>query len=584
MGAFFHSEQDFLNGVRMSEQTRQAMTPFQVIMWTCTLMVGWLLPNHYRPWLSFHMDFWVALLMSLAALTVILRVRGLVVWHGIAALVAVLCLFPWMQYGAGIVVLAGTAWITSIYLLGLLLALLVGARWESGHPGQMIDGLFLAIGMAAIISVGLQLQQWLVLDGLELWTMGGGRERPHANFGQPNQLGTFLLWGLLAAAWGMLRGRIGGRTALLLALYLLFGLALTRSRTAWIGVLILVAASWLWHRLWSNPKGPWIVTGLGLYFGVCVLGLGWFSQISLLGLPPEVGDYTRMGSEIRPMVWAALLDAIWQQPLWGYGWGQVVLAQMAVAVDHPYLQGVFFYSHNLFLDLVLWCGIPLGLCIVVVLLAWFWRRMRGVASAENAILMLFLLVVGNHAMLELPLHYAYFLLPVGLVMGALNVRLDVRPVLQTGRWLLVTLCLGGMVLLAVLVRDYARAEQSYQDLRMEWSGIKLKTPASSPNALLLTQWNNYIRYARFEPKPDLERETLNWMRHMAGMFPNVVFLNKLAMALAMNHQADEARSWLQRMCKVVPQKACDAARLEWVRQGKKTPEIAAIAWPVESQH
>lgn len=565
-------------------EARPVMKPFWLVLWAFMLALGWLLPNHYRPWLSFHTDAWIAMTLSLAALAVIVRMNKLIAWHTLPLLVALLVLLPWVQYGAGMVQLAGTAWIASLYLLGFLLALLVGAKWEAESPDQLLDGLLLAIGLAALLSVGLQLQQWLAVDGLELWTMGGGPERPHANLGQPNQLGTLLLWGVLAAAWGMLRGYLGGRTALLMVLFLLFGLALTRSRTAWIAVVLLVVASWLWRRLWSSPKVPWIVTGLGLYFGACVLGLGWFSQISLVGLPPEVGDYTRMSSEVRPLVWAAFLDAIWQQPLWGYGWGQVVLAQMGVATVHPYLQGAYLYSHNLFLDLILWCGIPVGVLTSMTLLLWFWRQLLGVGNAGNAVLMLFLLVVGNHALLELPLYHAYFLLPVGLVMGTLNVRLDVRPVLQTGRWLLVVLCLGGMVLLAVLVRDYARVEQSYQDLRMEWSGIKLKAPTSSPNALLLTQWNNYIRYARFEPTTGLSIETLNWMRHMTGMFPNVVFFNKLAMALAMNHQADEAGIWLQRMCKVVPQKACDAARLAWIRQGKTHPEIAAIAWPVESQH
>ncbi|PIW09923.1 MAG: polymerase, partial [Comamonadaceae bacterium CG17_big_fil_post_rev_8_21_14_2_50_60_13] len=65
---------------------------------------------------------------------------------------------------------------------------------------------------------------------------------------------------------------------------------------------------------------------------------------------------------------------------------------------------VFSHSHNLFLDLVLWCGIPFGLFVSLYLIRWFWLRLRAVRCAEDAVLMLFLLVVGNHAMLELPLH------------------------------------------------------------------------------------------------------------------------------------------------------------------------------------
>lgn len=564
--------------------TRPVMTPFWLGLWSCALALGWLLPNHYRPWLSFHADAWVALLMSLAAVAVLVRARGPVAWHGITLLLAWLCFVPWLQYALGMIPFAGTAWMTSAYLLGLLLALLVGARWESESPGQLVDGLFLAIGIAAVLSVGLQLQQWLQLDGLELWTMGGGPERPAANLGQPNQLGTFLLWGLLAAAWGVLRGRIGGRTALLLALYLLFGLALTRSRTAWIAVLLLLAASWWWRRMWRSSRLPWIVTGLGLYFVFCVLGLGWFQQISQEGLRPDLGEFTRMSSEVRPLVWSAFVDAAWREPLWGYGWGQVVLAQMAVAAEHPHLQGVYLYAHNLFLDLVLWCGIPLGLLISVSLIAWFWRRLRAVNKAEDAVLMLFLLVVANHALLELPLHHAYFLLPVGMVMGALHTRLGARPLMQTGRWTLVVLWLLASTLLTLIVRDYARAEESYQNLRMEWSGIKLKTPASPPEVLLLTQWQDYIRYARFEPRAGLRPEELDWVRHVTGMFPNVVFFNKLATTLALNQQGEEAQLWLTRMCKVVPASQCLAAKAAWARQALSSPDIAAVPWPGQNKN
>ena len=228
---------------------KPALTPFWLVLWSCTLAIGWLLPNHYWPWLSFHSDAWVALTASLAALAVIWRSNGPAAWHRLTLLAAALMCVPCVQFASGMMPIAGNLWISLAYLAGLLMALLSGARWESSTPGQLGDGLFLAIGIAALLSVGLQLQQWLQLDGIQLWTMGGGPSRPHANFGQPNQLATFLLWGLLASGWGLIRKYIGIRTALLTALYLLFGIALTGSRTAWLGVALLVGACLLWRRL-----------------------------------------------------------------------------------------------------------------------------------------------------------------------------------------------------------------------------------------------------------------------------------------------------------------------------------------------
>ena len=560
-------------------QAQQPMTPFWLVGWAIALSVGWLLPNHYPPWSSFHMDTWIATVLALASAAVFLRSKGHTVWHGIAILVAVSVCVPILQLGFGLITLAGTAWISSAYLIGFLLALLTGARWEMATPSQFADGLFLSIGIAALISVGLQLHQWLSLDLLDIWSMGNGYGRPFANFGQPNQLGTLLLWGLLSAAWGNVRQRIGGWTAVIMAAFLLFGIALTASRTAWMGVAVLVAASWAWRHMWANQRLQWVVTGLGLYFAVCVMAVGWLGQVLLISLPADIGDIVRMSGEQRPIVWSLFFEAMWQHPWLGYGWNQVGLAQLAAAINHPSLQGPFSHAHNLFLDFSLWCGVPFGIFLSVYLIRWFLLCLRAICTAEDAVLLLALLVVGNHAMLELPLHYAYFLLPVGLVMGALNVRMKLRPPLVTGRWSYLAVWFTSVIVLVLIVRDYARVEVSFQALRFEVARIRYEKRGEPPEVVLLTQWRESIRLARFEPTRGMSAEELDWMRIVAGAYPNVNALHKLAAALAMNSRPDEARLWLRRMCRVVPKSQCDAVETAWASQSKQDPHIAAVPWP-----
>jgi len=558
-----------------------ALSHFWLVIWSCTLSLGWLIPNHYRPWPAFHTDAGISVVLLLAAAAILIRVSGEVLLHKITFLVVLLMGVLWLQYAFRLIVLPGVAWISFAYLLGLFLALLIGARWESHSPGQLGDGLFLAIGIAAVVSVGLQLQQWLQLDGLELWKMGGGAERPYANLGQPNQLATFLLWGVLAAAWGYQRKYFGGSVAVLLTSYLLFGVVLTGSRTAWIGVALLVIAAWLWRRHWGSVRFSWVVTGLGLYFAVCVFGVSWLRLAFLGNAPLELDDFVRISGEIRPLAWAAFLDAAWLQPWFGYGWNQTVLAQMAVATAHPHIPSFFTYSHNLFLDLVLWCGLPLGLLVSAALVCWLWRHLRAVRTAESAVLVVFLLVVANHAMLELPLHYAYLLLPVGLVMGALDTRQGAQPVLRVGRWFLVATWLAASALLALIIRDYSRVEDSYSVLRMEWSRIKITAPVGPPDVLLLTQWRDYIQFARMEPKPNISEAELAWMRHITGLIPGTMVFHKLATFLALNHHPEEAQLWLRRMCKTVPNQDCQDVQTIWAKQALTYPEIAAIPWPVK---
>ncbi len=558
------------------------MTPFWFGCWVVTLALGWLLPNHHAPWLSFHADAWVAVAVLVAAAAAIWRSSQPVAWHRIAILAPLLIGLTWVQYTTGLVQSAGVAWIYSTYLLGFTLALLVGAHWEATNPGRLADGLFLAIGLAAIVSVGLQLQQWLELDGLWLLNLRASVLRPSANLGQPNQLATLLLWGVLAAAWGIVRGYISGWPAVLMAAYLLFGVALTGSRTAWLGMGLLVGTTWLWRHHWQDKRMPWVVSSLGLYFGACVVCVGWLNQSPGTGADlSALEGVTRMSGEVRPLAWTAFMDAAWREPWFGYGWGQVALAQMAVATEHPNLSFIFSYSHNLLLDLVLWCGIPLGVLIFISLGVWFIQRMRTAKNAGDVVLLMFLLVVGNHSMLELPLHFGYFLLPVGLVMGMLNTRLCAPAAFSMLRPTLVVLWLLAATLLALIIRDYARIESSYRTLRLEWEGIRTTESVAPPDVLLLTQWRDYIKSARIEPASGLNAADLERMEYAIVISPNLLIFFKLARSLALNQQPDAASTWLRRMCKATSATNCQRLHNVWVNQAHRYPEMAAVVWPVD---
>lgn len=562
---------------RLKTTARHAMSDFWLAAFSLTLAIGWLLPNHYPPWRSFHFDAWSAATFAVVAFVVTVRVAGPVRWSALTLLVLVLLPLPWLQLMAGIGMLAGNSWISTAYLLAFLLTVLVGARWAA-TGAQATDGLFLAIGIGAIASVGLQLHQWLALDRLDIWSMGEGFGRPFANFGQPNQLGTFLIWGLLAGAWGHARGKLGASTAIGYAMFLLFGVSLTASRTAWIAVGILVMAAWVWRGLWPNRQFAWVVTILGLYFALCVATGNWMSRMLTGEALLDAGPLARMTGESRPAIWSMFIEASAQRPWLGYGWNQVSLAQVAVADQFPARHVHFSQSHNLFLDLVLWCGVPIGLAVSAFLVVWVVRRVVGVRTPEQALLVVMLLVVANHAMLELPLHYAYFLLPTGLVMGILESRQNAQTRFVTRRRVLIALWAIGVALLVLMVRDYWRVERSYEALRFEWSNIK-SPRAVEPDVLLLTQWRDFFHLVRFEPKSDMNDAELRAIENTVAMFPSAGFVQRLAVALALNNRPLDAARWLRRICKIAPQSHCDALKTSWANQAGGDSRIAAVPWP-----
>ena len=177
------------------------------------------------------------------------------------------------------------------------------------------------------------------------------------------------------------------------------------------------------------------------------------------------------------------------------------------------------------------------------------------------------------------MHYAYFLLPVGLVMGTLNVRLDKRPILHTGRWSLLVLWLISAALLGLIIRDYLRIETSYQELRFEQARIKTELPGKPPEVLLLTQLREFIRFARLDPVSGLSAEELDRLRKVANSYPGTATIPKLAVALALNQQPIEARLWLRKMCGIESELHCNAVKSYWANQSLKHSELAAVGWP-----
>lgn len=563
------------------EPLRSGLSAFWLAWAAFGLALAWLLPNHYAPWTTFHMDAWMACVLTVLAGWLFLRAREAVAWTAAPIVLLLAVALPGIQFAAGLVVQPGTAWVCTAYLLGFLLAWLAGAQWETGTRGQLGDGLFAAIGIASLLSVGLALHQGLLLDRLDVWAMGGGATRATANIGQPNQLATLLVWGLLAIGWAHVHQRIGAGVALFAAAFLMPGIAMTGSRTAWVALLLLLLATWCWRRHWPQRHTPLAVAGLCVWFVVCVATVGPMLQWILGVVGSDVADIVRISGEARPTIWALFLDASLQRPWFGYGWGQVSLAFMEVATNHPPLQVHFSHSHNLFLDLILWCGWPLGLAFSAFLLWWLISRAMRVRNAQDALLFLLVLVVANHAMLELPLHHAYFLLPVGLVMGALDMRLGIRPLLQAGRrlrplvWMLWLLAAG---LLGGIIRDYMRVETAYQGLRYEWANVRTP-PVQPPDVLLLTQWRDFVRMVKWDSAQAARAQDLQWMEHVTSLNPNIGLFQIYAMALARSGQPDKAAHWLRTMCTALPEPQCVRVASFWRFKATSDPALAAVPWP-----
>lgn len=553
--------------------------------WASLLALVWLLPNHYAPWTSFHSDAWSAGVFLLVCFVVFLRTEGQSRWPHLSGIILVLLPLPLIQHWGGLMPFASDVWMVSAYLMAMLLAIQLGSQWEAGCPDQAMDGIALGIGAAGVVSVAIQVAQWLGASSFGLsasgeieigmWLNAVNDRRAFANVGQPNLLGTLLLWSVLSVAWGMHRRMIGPPLGLFLAAWLLFGVALTQSRTAWIGATALVALAWYWLALWRSKWIPITASLLGAYLAVSVAmnltTIDWGQPTLAVTV-----ETSRLEAGLRPAAWRMLLGAVAQRPWFGYGWEQGAVAQLSVAEQYPPLFITFNYSHNLFLDLVLWCGLPLGLLVSGLLVRWAYVRGRQVNDRGAAIRMLFLVVVGIHSMLEFPLYYAMFLLPTAVIAGTLDAHgnpANARPI----RLPLLTTGVAAAVFLAVVVRDYiGHVEQNFQAMRFELARIPGAPKYSTPDVILLTHLREWLRLARFEPHSGMSEADIEWVRAIALRFPSGDNFLKLARALAVTGRTAEASAILMKSQRMLPQAEWPILRFRWLQAAKNDAAIASL--------
>ncbi len=555
-----------------------------LVFWALLLSLTWLLPPHFPPWSTFPADTWMALLALVGAVALVIRGRhSAITWHTLPCLVGMLTLLPWLQFGFGLLPYAGQAWMSSAYLLGFLLALLVGAHWEQCNRQQLSHGLFIAIGTAAILSVGLQIYTWLGLADngtLGFWALNRTGGRPSANLGQPNQLATLLVWGLLACLWAYLHKILGGASSIFVACFLLLGLAMTQSRSGTLALSLVLLTIWLWRSLWPSRKLPLAASGLYFLYLIYTPLLRWLDGALLLG-QESIRLRLLESGELRLNAWRLFTQAVLDRPVFGYGLAEVASAQLMVAERFPSLGVIFKHSHNLFLDLVLWCGLPIGLLVAVFLIRWFWYATRAVLQSKDAVLLMFVGTIAVHAMVEFPLQYAYFLIPLGFVVGVLNVRLGMPIVGSTPRWALAGLLIAACIVIGITLRDYASVDDAYDKLRLEQSllGQGREPLGGTPEVLALTHLREWIRLARSKPRAGMSKHELEELEAMASAFPSPPLAYDMAKALALNEQPVKARSWLARVCKLTNELQCSQAKSSWELAASKNLLVAAVLWP-----
>jgi O-antigen ligase len=557
------------------------VNPWLVLL-ALALCAGWLMPTHTIPWRSYHSEMAMVAAALPIALWAPLRSRRAVAVPWIAWVVLAVALVPWLQWSAGRIDYVGDAWLRFAYLLAFALAIVTGARFEQVEPRRLAPVLFGAFAVAGVVSTGLAMYQLLRLTGLGLWTLEFPYSlgpRPFANLGQSNHLATLLVWSLLAFWWLYLRGHVRGTVAVFGAAFVLVGIASTQARTAWLELAVVALAAAFWRAPMATRRCLPGLAFLAVFFVALVVVWGPVTQVVEFGNARSFGDGDLASPGLRPAIWRMFIDAVGHEPWFGWGWGQLSVANTALVLDHPPMGYSSVSSHNLLLDLAVQQGIPLTVFFVGALAAWYLVALRRVRSDEDILLLAAITVLLVHAMLEFPQNYVYFLVPLGLMVGLLHARDGTRTSTQLPRWSVFAVALGATLIAGWMAVEYRMAEKSLEQVRMERNNVGFARGSVAPDLKMLTQLREFLAFLRLRYAEPAAPGQLEAMRRLVQHYPSDGNFLVLAVAEARNGHPDRAQDALARMCRMVPAFRCTAALTTWKAVAAESPALALVALP-----
>jgi O-antigen ligase len=544
--------------------------------------VAWLLPGHFFPWTGFQQEVLAAIGAVLLAIGTLRATedRGFKL-PSAATLGFCLALVPMLQWALGLIPFFADALLPTLYLTAFALTAVAARASTESHRTYIIGSLFAAIVVAALASTGIGLAQWLQLGQiayLEFLPDGG---RVFGNFTQPNHLASLLGLGLVAVLWCFETRRIGPLGAALAIAFIGFGAVMTRSRTSWV-LALLLALWWLAMRRRLSLRTPGFAVALGLV-AFFVATSQWDSLSSALQATegPAVAERATPGT--RPIHWATLWDAAWRRPWLGYGWQQVSVAQQAATLDHLPAHEWITFSHSLVLDLMIWNGAVFGLLLSAMAAYWAIRRLMRCRDVDSWALLAAGGVLIIHALVEFPLAYAYFLLPFGVMVGAVDAfeaKPAERPALQMPRWSFMAVLAALTGMLGWIWTEYLTIEESARAVAFKEAGyVTGGPPPQVPNVVLLDNQREFIWFRLTPAQRGMNEQTMDRMKVLSQRFAPPAAMLRYALVAGLNgREADAARN-LALICHMWTARHCDEGRESWQNAQAKYPTLKSIAYP-----
>jgi len=560
---------------------------FMGCIYSILLLGSWLIPLHILPWAGWHQEvlsFALVLVLGWHALILARKTERVLVPKITLILIAgaMVILAQWMGHQ---ITFGGDALVLGFYLGLVVVCFCVGyaVSRQGSSTATTMHEFALVVLSGALFSVAIALvQAFDVWDGASMINRVESMRRPGANLGQPNHLATLLLMGVASLAYLYESKKCSKVLASLCFASLIFGVAVTESRTGLLSFFFM--AGW------------WLVRRRSVVFSVSpfVVLLGCASLLFLLWAWPPFFGFVQTGGNVdgllaervnlsagsRLVVWPQLVEAVLQRP-W-FGWGLREVSKAHNAVLHSYSQSEpFTFAHNIILDLAVGIGLPFAILLVALVVFWLWQRVQDTKCLLPWYCIALALPLLVHSMLEFPFAYAYLMVPAMFAIGVLEGTLAPHRVFKVNWWVAAGALFVVTAMMSWSVFEYIAVEEDFRVARFEAMHMG-QTPSDyeRPKIYMLTQLDALLEGARIVPSPGMSSERIELARKVAMRYPWTATQNRYALSLALNGNAEEAIRQLKVMRTMYGEHMYEAIKTNWKELGDtRYPVLKLVAMP-----
>lgn len=504
--------------------------------------------DHYFPWVSWHAEVTAGISISLISLGILFdrswwKFRNIFKAPGEIKHFAIFFPLVVAHWLVGKIPFYGELLVYLLYIGIIVMAAFVGFSFadtsiENGGDRSVYVACVL-IFSAAICSTEAMIQALNVWDQQAMWIAGKeAMRRPGSNLSQPNHLATVLVMGIASSLYLMRIKRLLPASSFCIGVLLSFGLIISESRTGLLSLVTLL----LWFGA-TQDKRRMFVGGLVCAW-IILVALGftlWPIAWNDIQINEGTSSAINLTTSGRADLWLNVLAIVAEKPMTGWGMGQFASAQNAIAING--LQALpATYAHNLALDLFIWFGTPIALCILVMGASWFIKNIRNSKSNQTWFCIAALLPFFIHSTLEFPHAYLYFLIPAGVLAGMLSRYSNiVKPLILSAKY--VTLLISVLVGVGIcVIIDYFNIEEDFRVARFSMARVgQIPSDHTRPNVLVLNQLSAMVDLMWVPNAQVLNAEEIERMRAAALQYPWRALISKYAIILAVNGQTSQSQ-------------------------------------------